>query len=85
MNPCRLATTAPEAIATALHRVGVTSRSQQARALGEDRAHWIGYVTGRKRPAVVKLQRWLQAADQAGHTLHLTLDPHIGWVCKVAS
>ncbi len=76
---------APQAIAAALHRQGLTTQTQQAEALGERREHWNRYLKGRKRPAVVKLQRWLQAADQAGHTLHLTLDPHIGWVCKVAS
>lgn len=77
--------TAPQAIAAALHRAGVTSRSQQAAALGEDRAHWIGHVTGRKRPTIGKVESWLRSADENGHTLHLTLDPHIGWVCKGAT
>ncbi len=76
---------APQALAAALHASGKTSRTMQADAVGEDRAHWIGYVTGRKRPAMRKVEAWLQSADEAGHTFHLTYDPHIGWKCKEAT
>ncbi len=77
--------TASQAIAAALHRQGLTTQAQQAEALGERREHWNRYLKGHMAPTVVKLEGWLQAADAAGHTLHLTLDPHIGWVCKVAT
>jgi hypothetical protein len=76
--------TAPQAMAQALHARGATSRALQAAAVGEDRAHWVGFVTGRKRPTLAKVERWLQAADESGHTFHLTYDPHVGWVCRVA-
>lgn len=80
-----LCATAPQAIAEALNAAGQTSRTMQAKAVGEDRAHWIGFVTGRKRPTLLKVERWLQSADEAGHTFHLTYDPHVGWKCKGAT
>ena len=77
--------TASQAIAAALHRQGLTTQAQQAEALGERREHWNRYLKGHMAPTVVKLEGWLQAADAAGHTLHLTLDPHVGWLCKGAT
>ena len=80
-----MTTPAPLAIGAALHRQGLTTQAQQAEALGERREHWNRYLKGHMAPTAVKLEGWLQAADESGHTLHLTLDPHIGWVCKVAT
>ena len=81
----RATTSSSEAIAAALHRQGLTTQAQQAELLAESREQWSGFVLGYRAPTVMRLESWLQAADAAGHTLHLTLDPHIGWICKVAS
>ena len=77
MNP-------PNAIAAALHRQGLTTQQAQADAIGARREHWCKYLAGKMSPGADQLHRWLESADKAGHTLHLTLDPHVGWVCKEA-
>ena len=78
-------TAAPEAIAQALRSRGVETQAEQAQAVSERREHWNRYVNGHAAPNLAKLQRWLQSADEAGHTFHLTYDPHIGWKCKEAT
>lgn len=76
---------APVAIASALHRRGLTSQKAQAACLGLSREHWNRYCKGHQSPSAAKLQTWLEACDKAGHTLHLTCDPHIGWVAHEAT
>ena len=78
-------TTAPQAIAGALRRSGLATQGAQSSALGISREHWNAYVNGRNTPNLATVEAWLGRLDQAGHTLHLTLDPHIGWVCKEAT
>lgn len=78
-------TPAPTAIADRLHALGLTTQQAQADALGLSRVHWNRYVQGHQCPSADKLLAWLASADTSGHTLHLTLDPHVGWVCKAAT
>ena len=72
-------TTAPQAIASALYRRGLTSQGAQAAALGLSREHWNRYVNGHQSPSAAKLQAWLEFASAAGHVLTLVCYPHIGW------
>ena len=76
--------TAPQAIAAALRGQGLATQQSQADTIGIRREHWCKYLAGKMQPGVDLLQRWVASADREGFRLHLTLDPHLGWVAKVA-
>lgn len=79
-----LPTTAPVAIASALHARGVTVAWRQAALLDEHPTAWSRYLNGRS-PRASRVQAWLERLDAGGHTLHLTRDPHVGCVVREAT
>jgi hypothetical protein len=74
--------TATLAISAALHAQGITRRQAQAAIVGESPTMWSRYLNGHRSPQCAKVQAWMEAADAAGHTLHLTWDPHVGVVAR---
>lgn len=75
---------AAPAIAQALHLAGVTGRQDQAMLIGEAPSYWSRLIHGNGDVAMRKVNAWLQNLDHSGYTFHLTIDPHVGCIVKVA-
>lgn len=63
--------TIPGMIYESLYAAGVHKRRDQAAIIGESDVQWSRYLNGHRSPKCSKVQRWLAAAEVAGHPIRL--------------